>query len=215
MQTNAIMSRLNLVLTWVTKLAYLNGLWIFFSLIGFIVIGFFPATVAMMAICRKWLNNEEDIPLFRTFLKVFKSELVSANILGWIFASIGILLYINFLILQANTGSLNIILISAFFLFTFFYIITLTHALPLYVHYHVTFLTCIKNAFIMALVNIHISIAILISQSAFYYLMFSYPAGALFFLGSVLSIIQMWLALRSFNRIDQKALKSQKEIKVA
>jgi uncharacterized membrane protein YesL len=35
--------------------------------------------------------------------------------------------------------------------------------------------------------------------------MFSYPASTVFFLGSILSMIQMWLAIRSFNRIDQKA----------
>ncbi|WP_088103244.1 YesL family protein [Halalkalibacter urbisdiaboli] len=204
MQTNVIMSKLSSMLSWVTKLAYLNGLWLLFSLAGFVFIGFFPATVTMMAICRKWLNGEEDIPLFRTFSQGFKTELVKANLLGWFFTAIGIVLYLNFLVLQANMNSVNIVFISAFYLFVFLFILALTHVIPMYVHYHMSLLTCIKNAFIVGLVNMHISLAIIVSQSAIYYLLFSYPAGALFFLGSVLSMIQMWLALRSFKKIDNK-----------
>ncbi|WP_157800956.1 YesL family protein [Bacillus solitudinis] len=204
MQTNGLMSKLNSILSWVTKMAYLNGLWLLFSIIGFVVIGFFPATVAMMTICRKWLNGESEFKLFPTFLSIYKAELLSANLLGWMFSSIGIVLYFNYLVLQASPD-VNIVMVAAFYVIVFLYVLTSTHFLPIYVHYHVSLFTCLKNAFIMGLVNVHISIAIVISQSAFYYLMFTYPAGALFFLGSVLSIIQMWLAFRSFNRIEKKS----------
>jgi uncharacterized membrane protein YesL len=99
----------------VTKLAYVNGLWMLFSLVGFIVVGFFPATVAMMTICRMWLNGESEIPIFKTFVKTYKSALISSNLLGWILAGVGVLLYINFLVLQANTGQINIVTVSVLF----------------------------------------------------------------------------------------------------
>jgi uncharacterized membrane protein YesL len=206
---NQLINKLNSLFSWVTKLAYVNGLWMLFSLVGFIVVGFFPATVAMMTICRKWLNGESEIPIFKTFVKTYKSALISSNLLGWILAGVGVLLYINFLVLQANTGQINIVTISAFYLFLFFFLITVSHALPVFVYYRVSLLSCIRNAFIMGLLNMHLSIAIIISQSAFFYLMFSYPSTAVFFLGSILSVIQMWLALRSFKRFDKKALKNK------
>jgi uncharacterized membrane protein YesL len=205
MHQNGFISKINSLFSWITKLAYVNLLWIIFSILGFIIVGFFPATVAMMNICRKWLSGDCDLPIYQTFMKTYKSELLRSNLLGGALAGIGLLLYMNFLVLQAKPSGASIVFISAFYLFVFFYIITVTHVLPIFVHYQVSFLTCIRNAFIMGLLNMHISLAIVISQSAFFYLMFSYPASTVFFLGSILSMIQMWLAIRSFKRIDQKA----------
>ncbi len=55
---------------WVTKFAYLNLLWIAFSLLGLGLFGLFPATAAMFAVVRKWINGEKDIPVFHVFLEV-------------------------------------------------------------------------------------------------------------------------------------------------
>ncbi|MBD1379461.1 YesL family protein [Metabacillus arenae] len=209
MEGNLFITKLNTLFLWVTKLAYLNGLWILFSLIGLVIVGLFPASVAMLTICRKWLHGESTLPIFKTFVKTYKSALLSSNLLGWILAGVGILLYINFLILQANTGQINIVTISAFYLFLVFFLITVSHALPVFVHYRISILNCIRHAFIIGLLNVHLSIAIMISQSSFFYLMFSYPSSAVFFLGSILSIIQMWLALCSFKRIDKRAMKKK------
>lgn len=209
MEGNLFINKINSLFSWITKLAYLNALWLLFSLIGFIVIGFFPATVAMLEICRKWLNGERDIPLFKTFRNSYKSAFLPSNMIGWIFTAVGILLYLNFLVLQANTGQINFFAVSAFYLFLFFYLVTASHVLPVYVHYRVPVISCIRNAFIIGLVNMHFSLAILISQSAFVYLMFSYPSSAVFFLGSILSVIQMWIVIRSFRRIDRKVTKEK------
>lgn len=208
MEGNTLMSRINILLTWITRLAYLNGLWLIFSLLGIVIIGFFPATVAMMTVCRKWLKGEEDFSIFKTFHVTYKTSLLHSNLIGWILVSVGAILYVNYLILAANIGKFSIVSISAFYLFLFFYLITASHAFPLFLRYQGSVLTCIKNAFITGLLNIHMSFAIIVSQSAFFYLMFSYPSTALFFLGSILSIIQIWLTERSFLNIDKKVNKA-------
>lgn len=57
---------------WITRFAYLNLLWIAFSLVGLGVVGFFPATAAMFAVVRKWVHGEKDIPVFQVFGKTIK-----------------------------------------------------------------------------------------------------------------------------------------------
>ncbi|MCK0471818.1 YesL family protein [Halalkalibacter sp. APA_J-10(15)] len=211
------MNKLMSIFNWIFKMAYLNGLWILFSLVGLVIFGFFPSTIAMLTICKKWLNGEEELPIFKTFMNVLKAEKLRGNLLGWILVSIGAVLYANFLVIQANVESVSIIFIFSFYLIAFLYIVTLTHVFPLYIHYKVPLLIIIKNAFIMSLSNIHFSGGMIISQSAIYYVMFSYPASALFFLGSVQAMIQMWLAVRSFHRIEMKVerLRMKQESNIA
>jgi uncharacterized membrane protein YesL len=50
---------------WVTRLAYLNLLWIMFSLAGLVVFGVMPSTIAMYTVTRRWLTEDVDIPIFK------------------------------------------------------------------------------------------------------------------------------------------------------
>ncbi|GAA3329844.1 hypothetical protein GCM10020331_079970 [Ectobacillus funiculus] len=59
--------------------------------------GFMPATVALFTIVRKWLMKEIDIPIWRTFLTVYKKmNSEKSNILGLILAVGGALIYVDF-----------------------------------------------------------------------------------------------------------------------
>ena len=42
-------------------LAYINAIWIRFSLVGLVAFGIFPATTAMFAVSRKLIQDEETI----------------------------------------------------------------------------------------------------------------------------------------------------------
>jgi uncharacterized membrane protein YesL len=60
------------------KLAYLNLLWIVFSVGGLIVFGSIPASVSLFTIVRKWLiNKETDLPIFHTFFQNYKNEFLN------------------------------------------------------------------------------------------------------------------------------------------
>src|SRR5699024_398229 len=96
MKGNRIVSLLDTILTWITRLAFVNFLWILFSILGLFVGGIFPATIAALGVSRKWLMSERDIPILKTFKELYRRDFVASNILGWILTLIGILLYINF-----------------------------------------------------------------------------------------------------------------------
>lgn len=203
MKPNSFMEKLTNVFSWMTKLAYAHFLWMIFSAAGLIVFGVFPATAALMIVCKKWLDGESSVPVFHLFWSSYRSFFFSSNKMGLPYLAAALVLYANFLVIQENGASL--IMIAAFYVAVFFLIITGTHLLPLYVLRKGSILQIWKSAFIMSMVNLPISIAVLISQSAIYYLLFSYPSAALFFLSSTLVIIQLWLIQHSFNRIERKA----------
>lgn len=84
---------------WITHFAYLNLLWIIFTLIGGVILGIIPSTVAMFAIARKTAMGEEDISVIKTFWSTFRTEFIRANGLGLkitLIGFFGILTYISF-----------------------------------------------------------------------------------------------------------------------
>ncbi|MCP3763482.1 DUF624 domain-containing protein [Domibacillus sp. A3M-37] len=203
MKPSLFMEKLTNVFSWTAKLAYVHFLWMLFSTAGLVVFGIFPATAALMTVCRKWLDGEESVPVFRLFWASYRSSFLSSNQIGLAYMVAALVLYLNFLVIQENGAGLA--MIAAFYLAVFFLAITGTHLLPLYVVRKESFLHTWKTAFIMSIVNLPISIAVLVSQSAIYYLLFSYPSAALFFLSSILVMIQLWLVQHSFNRVERKA----------
>ncbi|MCI4139356.1 DUF624 domain-containing protein, partial [Bacillus vallismortis] len=79
--------------TCVMRLAYLNVLWLLFSLAGLVVFGFMPATAAMFSVTREWAKGNTDAPVFSFFFQAFKKEWRAAQILGLILETAGLFLF--------------------------------------------------------------------------------------------------------------------------
>lgn len=95
-----------LLLEWVMWLAYINLLWIGSALIGLIVFGIFPATVAMFTVIRHLLlKDTTGKQILKTFALTYKREFFKSNVIGLIFTAIGYLLYLDFLYIQNMTGA--------------------------------------------------------------------------------------------------------------
>lgn len=87
---------MNRVLGWHTRigdaglrLAYLQLLWLVHTLLGAVVFGAYPATAAVFAVLRRdrmqaegWAGTADRGPLWREFHAAWRSELVSANVIG-------------------------------------------------------------------------------------------------------------------------------------
>ncbi|WP_260843514.1 YesL family protein, partial [Staphylococcus epidermidis] len=66
----------------VVKIAWLNGLWLLFTLLGGVLFGWAPSTAAMCAVIRKWLMGQKDVPIFPLFLDTYKKEFLKVNAIG-------------------------------------------------------------------------------------------------------------------------------------
>jgi uncharacterized membrane protein YesL len=211
MEINGVWGSLYRVSIWVSRFALLNVLWIVATLIGFILLGIFPATIAMFTVVRKWVQKEYDIPVFRTFYKSFKTNFLQANGFGIITYVFGYILsvFLKYTGLM-NDSVFHSVLLGIFVLAAFFYVMLLVYIGPVYVHYNLNFWQYIRYAITIGAVNLHYSISILTLLTGVYFLTFHYPGISLVFSFSVSAYITMLLANIGFEQL----LKKQKQARI-
>lgn len=189
-------------LEWIMKAAYVNLLWVLFTVVGGIVLGFYPATIAMFAVVRDWFGGKTDQPVFRSFWSYYKRDFLKSNQLG-IFLNVLFLLFAIdiFYIYSGNQMSWVYIPLFAYMLILLFFSFFI---FPAFTHFELKVIPLIKNTFsIMLLSPIH-SFLIIISLISIFFIMRLFPALFFIFGGITYATITTWLSLHTFNKIQSK-----------
>ena len=210
---NATSSFIYNVVEWITRFAYLNVLWVLFTLLGGVIVGFFPSTTSMFAIVREWLKGDTDIPLFKTFWKHYRSEFFKSNLLG-IFVTLFIgIIALDIFYIQSNDNDLLTWTYLPLFAFMLLFIMFLFYLFPSFVHFNLTLGQVIKNSFFIMLINPITTLLILLCLLPFFYLISFLPAIGVIFGGSVYAFISMRFSLHAFQKVSdkQEALKMNME----
>lgn len=192
------------VCDWIMKLAYVNLLWFLFTIVGLIVFGFMPATVALFTIVRKWLMKEIDIPIWRTFLMVYKQEFRKANALGLLLAIGAFLIFVDFQFSLHIAGGIRFAMVVLLLIMTCFYLILLLYIFPVYVHYDLQIFGYLKNAFFLGVLHLHMVFLMLIGVLSVIYLLFYLPGCIPFFSVVVIAYITMSIGMYSFNHTHRR-----------
>jgi uncharacterized membrane protein YesL len=192
------------IMEWITRFAYINILWILFSLVGGIILGFFPSTIAMFAIVRDWLRGNTDLPIFKTFWRYFKKEFWKSNRLGLVIMAIVLLIGIDIWYIQINLSDLFIWTSIPLFAFMLLFLIFLFYIFPSFVHYDLKIVQLIKNALLIMLINPLQTFLIVLCLGSLYFVMNFLPALAFIFGGSSYAFITMWVCLHAFNKVQRK-----------
>jgi len=188
---------------WIMKLAYLNVLWVIFSLLGIVVFGVAPATVSVFVLIRKWLQKE-SVPIFKTFYDTYKTELLRSNKLFLLLVLPAVVVYLDFKLLLVSSPLAQTILFLPLLLVSISMLITLLYIFPVYVHYQLKTFEYIKQAFIIALLNIHHTVLFLLAI-VLLSIMFTLFPGVFVFLGiPIIATLLMWGATKSFHRVERK-----------
>ncbi|MDA7026164.1 DUF624 domain-containing protein [Bacillus sp. CLL-7-23] len=195
---------------WVLRLAYLNMLWVGFSLGGLIIFGLAPATVAMFAVIRQWELGRRDIPVFETFFETFKKEWGKSSILGLILLLITLLLYFDFKMAVFYFGDQLAVLSLLVSLFIIYGIILL-YICPIYVHYDLKQMEVLKYSFIIGFSQPLVSVMMVLSVSGVVLLSLFHFIFLALFSGSVLSFILTKLAFRAFHMDDHRREKGKEQ----
>lgn len=197
------------VCEWIMKLSYVNVLWFLFTAAGLVVFGFMPATVALFTIVRKWLMKEIDIPVWRTFLTVYKNEFRKSNVLGFILAVCGTLIYIDFQFLLNTEGIIQLVMSIFLLIIACFYLILLSFFFPVYVHYDLKVVDYLKYAFLLGTLNFHMVLFMLAGLSAAVFLMLYVPGLIPFFSAVSISCVLMSGGVYSFKRVQKLQTKAR------
>jgi len=190
---------------WATRLAYINILWLIFTLFGAIIFGIVPATVALFTIVRKWLLSHDDVPVFQTFIQTYKKEFLQANRFGLLIMIVAYILYIDVLLYIAYIPASFQFLVSVMlFIIFIFYAVTLLYMFPIYVHYELRFWQYIRYAFLLGMAHPLMTLIMLVSIGILSAVFMYIPSIIPFFGGSLFSLIIMSNALRVFQKIEEK-----------
>ncbi|WP_158661027.1 YesL family protein [Bacillus kwashiorkori] len=182
----------------ITRVLYINLLWVFFTVIGLIVFGLFPATAAMFAVTRKWSQGETDIPIFKTFWQVYKKDFLQTNLLGYFMAIIGVVLYIDLRFFQSsNTLVLKLFSFIMIVLFVV-YLASILYIFPVFVHYKLKTLQYMKVSVILAIGRPLQTILMGLVGLFVFALFKAVPILAIYFGGGLFSYCIMKIAIRSF-----------------
>ena len=198
---------------WILKVAYLNLLWIGFSILGGVVFGLFPSTGAMYSITKKWINKEHVGRMHKEFWKVYKNEFFKLNQFGLIFILVGYVLVYDFLFLQMNAGKLVFLNPILGFL-SICYLVTLFYFFPVYTQFDLKFFQYIKQSFLIAASCVIETMAMVTSFFLLGIIVWFVPGIIPLFTGSVLALCFTWCSLRAIEKIKirKKILEDRKAL---
>jgi len=186
------------------NLVVLNLLWISFSFLGLFVLGIFPATAALFSVLRQLIMEDEDLPIFKLFFEKFKSEFLMSNLMGYLFLSVGIILYIDFRVLQLlDNNFLQLALASITFVIAFVYLLILLFIFPIFVHFDLKFWQYPKHALILAIARPFQTLYMIIGLSIVLFLYMNFTVLILVFGMSLIAFVMMKVASISFPRKEE------------
>ncbi|TYS63315.1 DUF624 domain-containing protein [Bacillus infantis] len=192
--------KFNVFSIWMLKAAYLNILWIGFTLLGFGLFGLFPATGAMFAITRQWLLKEPVEKIFSVFWNTYKKEFFTLNKFGLFFIVIGYILVYDFLFLHINGFNLQFFL-PLIICVALTYIITLLYFFPVYNQFDLNFFQYVKQSFLIGATCIVETLLIFIAVMGLMVISRLIPGIIPLFTGSVMALSITWCSNRALCRI--------------
>lgn len=193
---------------WIMRLAYINLLWIAFSLLGLILFGLAPSTLAMFSVIRKWMKGEQDIKIFPLFWKSYRGEFVRSNMIMIILAVIGWILYIDLQILNRVDGTIYTILTVIVSSLIILYIFVTLIIFPVLAHYQFQTLEYFKYTFLIVLSSPIKMILMVLGLGLIVLFFLIMPRMIIFFSGSLFSLIIMYFASTIFKKIDEQEIDS-------
>nr|ABI49948.1 putative integral membrane protein [Geobacillus stearothermophilus] len=205
MRTGLLDGKLYRACEWITRLAYINLLWLFFTVLGLVILGIAPATVALFTIVRKWLLfHDHDVPVLKTFVLTYKDEFWRANRIGLLLMAAAYIFYIDLLYLAHVPIEWRFPFSVALLVIFIFYTVTLLYVFPIYVHYELRFWQYIKYAFLIGMANPLMTLVMLMSVGVLFVLLMYISGADPVFQHHSLALVVMSGALRVFRKTEER-----------
>ncbi|MCM3705598.1 MULTISPECIES: YesL family protein [Cytobacillus] len=205
------LNKLFSICEWIMKLAYVNLLWLLFTVAGLVVFGFMPATVSLFTIVRKWQMKETDVPLWNTFLSTYKREFIKSNLLGFMLNIWTGIILLDWHFVKGLEGSIQMVFFVPLLIISVLYFCTLMHIFPLYVHYDLGVTEYIKNSCLLGILKLHMSLILTASAGSIIILFLYSPAFIPFFSAVSVSWILMFGGMYNFKRIEERDIHRKPE----
>ncbi|MFS0613445.1 YesL family protein [Lederbergia ruris] len=192
---------------WFSRLAYINLLWIGFTLLGVILLGFIPSTIAMFGVLRKWMKGELEGSVFGAFWTFYRQEFLKSNVAAVPFLVIGYIMYVDVVVFDFGSSMSMQILKFILYLLAFLYVLIAVYFFPVYVQYELKWYQYLKLSVLMAFATPFRAIWMVIIGYGVCFLMAKMPIVMLFFLGSAIAYLWLMIALPAFYKLERREKK--------
>jgi len=187
---------------WISKFAYVNLLWMFFTLVGLIIFGIAPSTVALFTIIRKWIMGEHHIKIFSSFWEVYKREFKKANILWSSLVVVLLFMYIDLVLIQAMQGVLHYFFLTCFVIMSIILSIILLYIFPVYVHFEGTILHYYKSSILLGTSFPFRTFMMVLAVGTSIFIGLLFPGVAILFFGSGIAFALMYFSYSIFAKMN-------------
>jgi uncharacterized membrane protein YesL len=209
MERNRLLTGIYNLCKWITHFAYMNILWVLFTLLGGVVFGIIPSTVAMFAIARKTAMGEEDIPVFKTYWGTYRSEFLRSNLLGLILTLVGLVWYFDLHFFRQFEGSIYTIMNYAMMMLGMVFFILLIYVFPVYVHYDLKLYQYLTYALKIGFLRPASVVFMFVGTLCTYYFLIYLPGLIPLFGITFFVYFNMWIAYKSFQNIEEVSYKKK------
>lgn len=175
---------------WISRIVYVNALWLLFTLMGGVIFGISPATAALFSITKKWVNGEEVPAVFTQFWQEYRFYFWRSQKISFVFGVAGILLFIDWHFFSQRQSNMNLIGKMLTVQLILLYAALLFYIFPVFVNGEYKMSRALKQAGFLALQAPFKTIFGLGSAAALLLLFITIPAVALLCAASSLA---MWV----------------------
>ncbi|PCD83464.1 DUF624 domain-containing protein [Lysinibacillus fusiformis] len=190
---------------WITLLAVLQLLWTGLTLLGLLLFGVAPATVAMFTTLRKRLQGEDDLKrLVKIYWNTYKVEFIPSNKIGMILLSVGYFVTINFQIVSSLHGLLGLLLLTVFISISILFGMIVVNIFQLYAHYDLPILRYFAASIIFSIAYPLQMISNIVGLIILYKLYSCFPGLIPFFGVSLAALFLTWMSSHIFKN-DREA----------
>ncbi len=194
---------------WITRLVYVNILWIVFTVLGLGIFGIMPATLAMLGIIKKWFKGKENVEVFKEFWQIYKKYFVKINVIGLIMFLIGVILWIDLRYFNSLDGIQYFIIRYLIYMIITLYFIDLMYIFPITIQYQLKKLDIIKNALFFIFLTPIETLQMVLGVVGVVFL-FRFLPSLLPFLGiSIPVFIITWISEKTFEKVENKVRQSK------
>jgi uncharacterized membrane protein YesL len=225
-QLGGLFGGLYRITEWITRLAVTNLLWFFSSLPFILVIGlsllskdinfaffmillglviapfsFFPATAAMFTVARKWVNGDEDTPLFKGYIYGLKDNYKQSMIGGFFYAIAYGIIGFNIRFYSELKTSFSGVLTILFIVILVIVFITMLNFFGFIAHVRLKTRQLFRNAVLLSLGKPGNTLLLIVSILLVGLFTKKFPGIIFFFSGSVIALISFYLFKRAYTKI--------------
>lgn len=189
---------------WVMLLFLLQIYWAIGTLVGGIILGMIPSSIALFSSIRKFYREPQELKLFSYFMKVYKVNFKTGLVIGIWYVAFIILGIIYRQFLGATTDSwlayTHILLYAILLLGGLLSL----YILPVYVHYEFPLPHLLPTAGLIMVSSMKWNLPLLLSLVVVCLIFLRFSVGFLFFGSSLPAFIIFYFSNRAFSDFDVK-----------